>query len=204
MIPLGIVASSAQTYEEPIEAYLYRDEFDRADNPSSLGTVPDGPTWSNWRGTFGVLSEGAKCYSSTGYSMAAFDTGLSNYRIEWEITTAYDGYAGFIFRGVNWLNFLYIYVEDTSPYNAYIYRITSGVPARLSSGYPSTSAIGPCPSGTKLEVYCDGFDYDVYKDGVFKESLFTTSHSSGTKVGLLSNGPLGVNNIWDNVTVREL
>src|SRR5690242_18710328 len=59
-------------------AVIASDNFNRADDPTSLGTADTGQTWTSVTGTWGISSAQAVHFDSSGTGRAVLETGFTD------------------------------------------------------------------------------------------------------------------------------
>lgn len=180
-------------------AIIAWDDFDRADNPNSLGTSPSGHLWSVTSGTWGVI--GNKSYQSIGggegtYEQATIDIGLTSYLISANLFDSNFSYISLVGSCVDVNNYYMIIVNIGSTTSVGIWKLVAGVFTNIA---PITySAV----SGDKISLKKNGTQLTAYANDAQIGTVTDTSHN-GTKVGLNHfNG--GTNAQWDNFVAQNL
>jgi hypothetical protein len=162
------------------------DNFNRADNATSLGTTSDGiATWNVVQGTAGITSNQAYFPAlSAGFAKAIFDAGLTD--VDARVDTAGNA-TGVIIRYTDTSNFWYAGGDG-------LYKVQSGSFTKLvSSTWTSLTAT--------LEVIASGTTLTYKKDGAVIGSTTSTFNQTATICGLYSQT---TTDRFDNFSVATL
>ena len=164
------------------------DDFDRADNASSLGSTSVGSvTWvplsgGGWSGTWGISSNQAYLAAITGFSAAIVPTATPEGKVAADITSTsflpgggFAGVAGRVVDNLNWWSF------DLTDNNVRLTRMVAGTHIIVWSSSPSSDT----PGTYRLELTCRGDDLECRVDGSLVHTETSTIHNTGTGFGLL-------------------
>lgn len=157
----------------------FSDDFNRADNSSSLGSP-----WVSLQGTFGIISNQAYLSASAGDGQCvAYVETEQNGIIEAQLSAiGSGGDAGIAFRIVDVNNF-YLASYSFNTDDLFIYRRLAGDFAVLAQ-----DTFEPLSANDVLSVVKAGNDFDFLVNGVSKLTANDANHA-GTKDGIRVYGP---------------
>lgn len=167
------------------------DNFNRADNASSIGTPSDsGGAWTVTGGTWGILSNNIYRSAGSGYSAAYLNSAVSTGVVSAKITGAAS--SGIAMRIVDGSNFVWLQCLSGS---VYLWKRVSG----------SFTQMGPTSSGFTtndvftLEVDASG-NWIAKKNGTSIITHTDNVHSSATGVGFVWESNSAT---WDDFSFTE-
>lgn len=131
---------------------IVSDTFDRADNPTALGTADSGQVWTNRTNGLKVLSNQAAPIASGAQNIATIPAGVANVRVEWT-QAALGTAAGAILRWTDASNHIRVVCSSTT-------LTVAEAGGTGSASIPGTYAIGDRFAaeavGSSLKVYQNG------------------------------------------------
>lgn len=168
------------------------DNFNRADNSSSLGTSSSGHTWSALRGTWGINSnQGYMATNGNGQNYVVIDVGAANITVECTFPTATTG-CGVSFRGTDESNIFIWYKINSSLVNCY---------KRVSGSYTELFSLSESMvDGDTLKVVCNGNSIELYRNGTLKTTLTESFNNTAPKHGLYKEGS-STTARWDTFSI---
>lgn len=174
------------------------DDFDRANDASSLGsTSVGGLAWSATVGTWGISSNRAYNPSNTTNAFAVVDCGVSDFDVSLVIATydpASTNEQGLWFRAVdsnNWFRLV------RSGSNLLIQRRVAGTVVTLSSTAQTFA------NGDTFRVVCNGPVIQAYLNGSLKATITDFNHIGSAKVGP-GNASNSSNSRFDSFSVSTI
>jgi hypothetical protein len=158
------------------------DDFNRADNSSSLGTPSDGGSaWVAASGTWGIASNQArKVASEATFQMAYLEASTTTAEVQGTCTTQANN--GFVARFVdtnNHIFFQFVGAVNGGP-NAYIWKRVSGTYTQIGSTYTGAQNANDVWKGT----VDSSNNLRLYQNGTQRVSGTDSAHSTATKYGL--------------------
>lgn len=161
----------------PTPTVIVSDDFNRADNASSLGVASTGQTWQALSGTWGIISNQA--YMPAGTDCAAVvESGVSDCIVQVKYSTN-AAYTSLAVRAVDVNNFMYIQYNGT---RIGIYTKIAGVFTKL------TDVARSIANGDILKVSMSGSNYVITVNETQILTATTTQFQTATKHGLVANG----------------
>lgn len=154
------------------------DNFNRADNASSLGTTSDGlAIWVAHRGTFGISSNQANCAANAHPSVAAVETNVADGTVQATIVSspASPNFTGLSVRVTDGNNLIIVG-------SGFIQKIVAGSAVDIQVPGPTFSA------GDVVAVTMTGSSFEMFVNGVSQTTFTETFNQTATKHGLASAG----------------
>jgi hypothetical protein len=161
-------------------AILRSDNFDRANNASSIGNPSDGgSTWSADVGTWGITANRAYCPAENGTShYVVLETSASNVKVKVKLNNPAN--CGIVARYADSQNFLRARAF-TSPDQLQLYRATTAGGVVQIGSTEAVTYLGD----DLLELWCESDNtISVYFNNVLKIQVTESSGSSNTKCGM--------------------
>ncbi len=151
------------------------DNFNRANNPSSLGVTSTGASaWVDKLGTWGIISNTAYCSTHAGSDVTVVNCGAADCTVSVDLPVA--GNGGLIFRYVDASNYFVVSNGGQS-----IDKFTAGVLSNVLGYY----AVGS--NGDNIEVVLAGSSITLNRNGVLLGNFTDTDHLTATQHGLANN-----------------
>jgi hypothetical protein len=191
---VGNVASGTSiTVTTPAPApgtMLISDSFNRTATTTSLGTTDSyaGGTAKPWtvlgtNGTYGIDANGyayASTQATTGHNVAVVDVGQSDYTIECQFAVIGSGESPKLSLKVQDQENMLMLEATSTNYHFFCYS-TTGVTN------PDTNITGAAPAnGDVVKVICKGSNYDIYVNGIFRQTATSTAYQTATKCGIMA------------------
>lgn len=151
------------------------DNFNRADDASSLGTSSGGQVWSAEAGTWGISSNQGYLPTPTTDARAVVETGLANCTIQVTLATI-GNRPGLAFRHIDSGNYLSVFRVGGLGYQ--LFKRVAGSWTEMHTESMSTA------NGDVLKLVLNGSSIEFWVNAVLKESLTESANSSGTEHGL--------------------
>lgn len=188
-------------------ATIVQDTFDRADNPSSLGTADTGQVWSTVLGTYGIESNQGVRFGAGGSGRAVIDSGFTDAitkvtLVNPESLSTAAGQMGLIFR---WVDENYFWsltyerffggLDRLRMKRTYAGSTFTAVDVGVTITNGQTISVAYC--GPLFTVYVDDVEQATYDDSLEPQNY-------GTQCGLRGFGGTlgpGGNNYFDNFLV---
>ena len=157
------------------------DDFNRADNASSLGTATSGHVWTALGGTWGISSNKAHISNATGLKPAYVECGAADVSVQATLnkTDASNNLnrIGIAFRISDASNFLYAYYLTSTGLR--LFKLVAGVNTQIGTATVTGT------NNDVLKVVTSGDQIEVYQNGVLKIGPITETHNqTATKHGL--------------------
>lgn len=170
----GFLFSQKKGNGSPIIVF---DNFDRADNPTSLGVADTGHVWSG-SGTWGIQNNNAKHFTGSGRQFIYVDSGVSDCAVSVIMADIFNQSARFAFRATDNSNNYHVLANGTQ-YN--LSRNEAGVITNIG-----TIPLAPV-DGDRIKVVLSGDTMTVFINDVQKLqvtgqtfNLTATKHGLGT------------------------
>lgn len=192
----GAPASPSQA--EVVQVLGTVDPFERPNQATDLGTMPDGPAWFPDTGTWGI-SDGRVYLSApvNGRNQAVVDLGQSDGAVQATLPKVVNG-AGLVFRYRN--PFDYWAVVAVPAYATWaVVRIQGGQEKVVAN-----TGLSPVADGTTVAVRLTGDVIDIVFDTRLTRTITDVAVGTATKVGLTAQAMPGVDAAsarFDDVTV---
>ena len=171
-----------------------QDDFDRADDPSSLGTAQSGQPWEASSGTWGIQSGMATVTdTSGGTGVALLPTQPREGLVEVTLAVATRD-AGIVFRHVDGSNYWTV-VPDPDDLEWEITEVVDGEPTTREHFR------APVFDGVTMTVTQSGSTIRVLVDGVEYYRLADPPPDEPTRSGLAATGPGAIGARWDRFLV---
>jgi hypothetical protein len=167
---------------------LPADDFNRADNATTLGTMSSGHTWTPLTGTWGITGNQAYCPSGNGHVVV--DTGVNDYMIT-VLGSVSDSGTAIIFRvqdATHW----YMLVRGSGLFR--IYKNNAGTLTNIFA--PGVTVA----DGDTYGIDVRGNTFTAYKNGVNVGGGTDSAYPTGGRVGLRADTSTGR---FDNFTVTS-
>lgn len=174
----------------PSAAGLPEDDFNRADDATTLNTSSSGHAWIAWRGTWGVnANQGYMATNGNGQNYAVINAGVADLTIECVFPTAVNG-VGLSFRGTDESNVFIWYRVNSSLINCY---------KRESGGYTEIFTLSETlGNGDSLKVALSGNSIELYRNGTLKTTLTESFNNTAPNHGLYKEGS-STTGRWDDL-----
>lgn len=174
---------------------LPSDDFNRADNSSSLGTSSSGHVWSAENGTWGISSNQAHMNTSTANAVAVVESGVADCTVQVTLAALAGFRPGLTFRFVDDSNYWVWYRVTTTSYQCW--KRVSGTFTLMHDATGLTVA-----DGDVIKVVLSGTSIALYHQGSLITTLTSqTDHQTATKHGMYSEIGLPTNTRWDDFSV---
>jgi len=161
------------------------DPFDRPDDPSSLGAVPEGPPWRAEAGTWGVVAgQAAVTTPAQGHSLAVVPLGGGDGTVQVRLAKVVNG-AGIVFRYQDPLNY---WAVVAVPYYA-TWAVSKTVGGH-TSGMGSTG-LSAVQDGTTVAVRLVGGTIDVAVEGQVRRTVADADLRRAPSVGMVAPAGTG-------------
>jgi hypothetical protein len=170
---------------------IITDNFNRADNASTMGTATTGQAWTNNNGNWGITSN--KAYSLSVNSIATVDTGATDGQIQATLATAGGG-ACIVFRLADTSHFFQLEAQGAG--DKYDLWVNNAGYTNLGTGSVN------CANGQIVTILYNGSSLDWYVDGILDGSATYAGGPAGTKVGFRHSG--GATPNFDDFSVAGL
>jgi hypothetical protein len=196
--------------------HILQDNFNRANNSSSLGNLfyPNTTAWQIENGNVGTSPgdwgiQNNRAYTSgmTGggaieYWRAVAEAGVTEYTYEVDIAlkvvTGFASVGGLLFRYSDWLNhnLLIIYPTEIK-----MFSYTGGTPTQIGSTVTISTSNNVMHT---YKIIIIGNIITAYRNGAEIISATSSSNSSATKIGLMdvNGGGWGAGCLFDNLTLK--
>lgn len=167
---------------------FFEDTFTRADHDTSLGTSTSGHVWTQQSGVWGIASNRAKCFSTSGRCIATIETGVTEGKLLFSLENTYNGGAGIVWRYLDVDNYWHFWTDGV---RLLVIRRLAGAETTLFDANV----------GVPTQIDLVGNNIIVYKNNTILTTINSASLNTNTKVGLVVNGANGStpSNRWDNL-----
>lgn len=168
------------------------DDFNRADNATTLGTAPTGQTWEVLTpgAIFGIT--GGKAYrtsaGTTNQAIAVINSGVADGDIEVTLDTGAD--SGVCWRATDDSNYFFVASQ-----NGVIYR-------RQAGGFNEVAAFVGSAGGGTYRIEMRGNTFTIFKDGAQRATFTDSFQNTATKHGLRVHDTTSA--LFDNFTVTAI
>jgi hypothetical protein len=174
---------------------LTADDFNRANNTSSMGQTDGGGTldpltWTNSQGTNGILSNQAYCSALSSFrGIGTVDCGQSDVDITAQIINPAAGAIGFVFRYQD-INNYWMAVGNFGTTTALIKNVAGSTTTPYSTGGGATNDI--------LRVVAIGSTIQFYRNSILLQTITDNFMATKTRVGFYTEA---ITNSIDNWSV---
>lgn len=158
---------------------LVSDSFNRA-NSASLGNADSGQTWTQLQGTHEIVSNRARHTSAVDSDAAVIDCGATHVIVTAKV---YGTQAGLIARCSDINNFYLVFSNNA----------TTAMFKRVAGTYTQLGANVSAPAdGDTFGISCILDQIVMLKNGVAAVTVTDSALTAGTKVGIRSGSPTGI------------
>lgn len=160
---------------------LMADTFNRADDATGLGTSTSGGVWTQIGGgsdKIGISSNAAYA-ATTGNCRVTFDTSVSDYVVRGIFSAMSTNGSYLMVRYSDGSNFIRIGRASASQL----------VFETVIAGSVTQTQLGITPSaGDEVRVVCAGAQFDIFLNGLYVATKYSTAQQTATKVGIQASG----------------
>lgn len=156
------------------------DNYNRADNASTLNTSSSGHSWIAWRGTWGTESnQGYMSANGNGENYAVINSGEENVAVRCEFPVIQNG-SGISFRGTDETNVFIWERVNSSVINCY---------KRVSGSYTELFSLSETlVDGDSLMAICNGNSIELYRNDVLKTTITESFNNTAGHHGVYKSG----------------
>lgn len=157
---------------------IVSDDFNRANNTSSLGVATTGQTWANYLVTLGINNNQAYNTGAGGNGEAVVESGVSNASVEADfIYGSASPYVGIVTRYIDSNNTIVARMNSTG---LALFKFINGTATQLGTTHSLTPVTG---TTYNIKVITNGSDISVYLGGVLVITATDSYNSTVTKHG---------------------
>lgn len=175
------------------------DDFNRADNATSMGNAVTGQAWLPTSGNFGIDSNQAYCSRASGSAFCVVDSGASDCVITIEVPIVYKNSTSstrIVFRATDANNIMWLASRSAISYNWGIVMINGGVattPYALDCVANNDDVVKITLNGSSVRISVNGTEY---LNETITFNATATKHGIGSASSYLSR--------YDNFSVEAL
>lgn len=166
------------------------DNFNRADNTSTMGTPSDGGSdWVADQGTWGITGNAGYTVAGAGDNqcIATLESSLADVSVECKITFVSTTDCGIVGRVADSTNYILVAFRDTGN--------TIELYTRIAGTFTSLGAYtGSVATGDVIKLTMNGASLEVFQNGISRLTASNGAGSSNTKHGLRQSSDFGSGN----------
>lgn len=179
-----------------------KDDFNRANSTSTLGSTNTGQVWTAHQGTWGIASNAAYVVTSSGpgWNEATVESGGANVMVQGQVAVvagAFYGVPRLLFRFTDTAN--YLYVEAHSVNGWALKKREAGSETTLGSPYATAAT-----NNDVVKVVANGSALEVFVNAVSRITATSAFNVSATRCGIaVKTTTNGTIDRWDNFEVAS-